>query len=166
MAKPSSFHGIRAAVLTVSDSCSRGSRADESGKALVQLLEKRDARVLKKEIVPDKKAAIKKRLKIFCGILKADLILTTGGTGLGPRDVTPEATRSVVDREVPGLVELMRFKSFKKTERASLSRAVAGIRGKTLIVNLPGSPRGSRDSFEAIADLVPHALEMMRSEGH
>ena len=92
--------------------------------------------------------------------------MTTGGTGLGPRDVTPEATHAVIKKEILGLTELMRFKSFKKTECAALSRAVAGVRGKTLIVNLPGSPKGARESYQAIRAIIPHALAMIRGEGH
>jgi molybdenum cofactor synthesis domain-containing protein len=166
LGKPSDFKGIRAVVLTVSDSRSKGKVFDESGEALVCLLKKRGALVLKKEIVPDEKARIARSLRRFCDHLNVHLVLTTGGTGLGPRDVTPEATGAVIAKKVPGLIELMRWKSFEKTERAALSRAVAGIRGRALIINLPGSPKGAQESFEAIAPLVPHALAMMRGEGH
>ena len=158
--------GVRAAVLTVSDSCSVGRRHDESGPALSRLLLARGAEVAARDIVRDRKTAIAGKLRGYAKKFNVDLILTTGGTGLGPRDVTPEATRSVIRKEVPGIAELMRLKSFKKTDRAALSRAVAGIFDKTLVVNLPGSPKGAVECFLAAADVLPHALAMMRGEGH
>jgi molybdenum cofactor synthesis domain-containing protein len=156
----------RVALLTVSDSCASGVRSDASGKVLVQLLEAQGAQVLKTAIVCDDKKLIKAKIKYFCDTLKVDLVLTTGGTGFGPRDVTPEATKEILEKETPGLCELMRQAGFKKTKRAVLSRAVAGIRGRALVVNLPGSPKGVCESFEAIAELIPHALLMMKGEGH
>lgn len=160
------FNGIKAVVITVSDSCSLRKRSDESGAALCRLLQRRGAEVLKKDIVPDDKALLVKKMKFFCDRMKANLILATGGTGPGPRDVTPEATTAVIEKEIKGLAELMRMEGIRKTRRAALSRAVVGIRKKTLIVNLPGSPRGAVDSFSAIAGLIPHTLAMMRGGGH
>jgi molybdopterin adenylyltransferase len=158
--------GIRVAVLTVSDSCFAERRRDESGPVLCRLLKARGAEVAATDIVGDQEAAIAGKLRFYAKTLKADLILTTGGTGLGPRDVTPEATRSVIQKEVQGIAELMRIASFKKTDRAALSRAVAGICGKTLVVNFPGSPKGAAECFLAVAKVVPHALAMMRGQGH
>lgn len=160
------FNGVRAAVLTVSDSCSAGRRRDESGPALGRLLKARGAEVAVMDIVADEGAVISRKLRFYVRNFKVDLILTTGGTGLGLRDVTPEATRSVIQKEVPGIAELMRSASFKKTNRAALSRAVAGICGKTLVVNLPGSPKGASECFLAVAEVVPHALAMLRGQGH
>jgi molybdopterin adenylyltransferase len=160
------LHGARAVVLTISDSASRGSRKDESGAVLVAKLKRLGAAVLKKEIVADDLGLIKERFKDYCDRLCADLVLSTGGTGFGPRDVTPEATHAVIAKEAPGLAELMRLESLKKTKRAALSRAVAGVRGRTLIVNLPGSPKAASESFQAIVELIPHALAMIRGEGH
>ena len=157
---------LRAAVLTISDSCFEKKRRDESGPALCRVLVSAGAQIVARGIVRDEKAAITRKFRSYAKKYKADLILSTGGTGLGPRDVTPEATRQVVDLEVPGLVELMRSENFKKTHRAALSRGLAGVAGKTLIINLPGSPKGAVESFEAIADLVEHALAMIRGEGH
>jgi molybdenum cofactor synthesis domain-containing protein len=158
--------GITARVLTLSDSCAAGARVDVSGRALAQLLEARGASVKAPEVLPDDRRRIEARLRSLCDRGRVDLVVTTGGTGLGPRDVTPEATRAVVAKEVPGLVELMRLRSLAKTERAALSRATAGVRGRTLIVNFPGSPSGAADSFKSIAGLIPHALAMVRGEGH
>lgn len=158
--------GVNAVVLTISDSCADGERKDESGEVLKSLLEKKGARVLKKEILPDEAAGITDKFKFYCDKLKTDLVLSAGGTGLGPRDVTPEATRAVIEKEAYGITELMRAKSIKKTKRAALSRAVAGVRGKTLIINLPGSPRGAKESFLAIEGIISHALAMIRGEGH
>lgn len=166
MVKSSHFKGITAAVVTISDSCVKGRQEDVSGEILVQLLKARSAHVLRKEILPDSKSKIKKCLKFICDTLKVKLILTTGGTGLGPRDVTPEATKEIIEKEVPGLVELARMEGLKQTRKAALSRAVAGVRKNSLIINLPGSPRGVRESFEAMVDIIPHAFVMMRGEGH
>jgi molybdopterin adenylyltransferase len=161
-----SFRGMRCAVLTVSDSCAKGECRDQSGVILKSLLKKRGAVLLSEAVCPDQKRGIKKNLSFFCDKLSCDLVLTTGGTGLSPRDVTPEATRAVLDKEAAGIVELMRSVSFLKTRRAALSRAVAGTRGKSLIINLPGSPRAVRESFEAVAEIIPHALSMMKGGGH
>ena len=160
------FKGLKAVVLTISDSCSRGKREDQSGAMLCDFLQKHGAEILKQDTIGDDKGFIIKKLKFFCDRSKANLILSTGGTGLSPRDVTPEATMAVIEKEIKGLEELMRTEGARLTKRAALSRAVIGIRKKTLIVNLPGSPRGALESFSAIAELIPHALAMMRGEGH
>lgn len=162
----SSFKGITAAVITVSDSCASNERVDLSGEALVRMLRSRGAHILRKDIVKDDKKEIERCLRLACDSLRIKLILTTGGTGLGPRDVTPEATMSLIEKQVPGIIDLARREGFKKTKTAALSRAVAGVRKNSLIINLPGSPRGAADSFAAIADIIPHAFAMMRGEGH
>ncbi len=160
------FKDLKATILTVSDSCAQGSRKDESGEVLRKILKKSRARVVESTIVCDDENAIKKFLKNSCDHLKVDLVLTTGGTGLGLRDVTPQATRAVIKKEIPGIPELMRFKNIKRTERAALSCAVAGVRGSTLIINLPGSPKGASESFLAVKDVVPHAILMIKGAGH
>jgi len=157
---------LRAAVLTVSDSCFEKKRRDESGPALCRALERSGAVIVARDVVGDESAAIARKFRSYVKKYKVDLVLSTGGTGVGPRDVTPEATRRVVKIEIPGLVELMRSENFRKTRRAALSRGLAGVAGKTLIINLPGSPKGAVESFEAIADLLEHALSMIRGEGH
>lgn len=164
--KPLNYKGIKAVVLVISDSCANGRRQDESGEILSGLLKEKGAILLKKEIIPDDGALIKDKLKFFCDGLKADLILSSGGTGFGPRDLTPEATNAVIEKEAYGLSELMRLEGLKKTKRAALSRGIAGIRKNSLIINLPGSPRGAVESFKAIAGIIPHAFAMIRGEGH
>ncbi len=160
------YKGITAAVITVSDSCAGNRRTDISGECLVKMLKILGAHVLRKEIVKDDKKDIEKSLKLVCDSLRIKLGLTTGGTGLGPRDVTPEATCAVIEKHIPGLIELARREGLKKTKNAALSRGVAGIRKNSLIINLPGSPSGAKDSFAAVADIIPHAFAMMRGEGH
>ncbi|MDD2866183.1 MAG: MogA/MoaB family molybdenum cofactor biosynthesis protein [Candidatus Omnitrophica bacterium] len=166
MAKDATWTGCRVAVVTVSDSCASGSKQDKSGPVLKGLLEALGADIVSCEIVADDSSKIAGLLKGYADASKADVVFTAGGTGLGPRDVTPEATRSVLDKEAPGLAEWIRAKGAAKTARAVLSRGVCGLRGRTLIINLPGSPKGAAESFEAVADLVPHALAMARGEGH
>ena len=134
---------IRVGILTVSDRSSRGERADASGPLLRQMAQQQGWTVEREALVPDELAAIKATIMNWADVVRLDLILTTGGTGFAPRDVTPEATRAVIEREAPGLAEAMRAASLQKTPHAMLSRAVCGIRGRTLIVNLPGSPRGA-----------------------
>ncbi|MBF0566698.1 MAG: MogA/MoaB family molybdenum cofactor biosynthesis protein [Nitrospirae bacterium] len=151
---------IRAAVLTISDKGSRGERTDESGPAIAELLKSIGCEVIGYDIVPDDKEEIKAKLISLAG--RADLILTTGGTGLSPRDVTPEATLEVIEREVPGLAELMRAEGMKLTRRAALSRAVCGTLGASLIVNLPGSPRAVKENLRFILDLLPHGIEKLK----
>jgi len=156
----------RVAILTVSDSCAQGRRQDASGPALREILSARSYEIGGAGVVPDDRDAIIRELTRFADEEGCELVFTTGGTGLGPRDVTPEATRAVCDRLVPGLGELMRAEGLKKTPHAVLSRALAGMRGRTLIVNLPGSPRAVREGLEALAAVLPHAVEMMRGGGH
>jgi molybdenum cofactor synthesis domain-containing protein len=149
----------RAAVVTVSDGVSAGTRVDESGQAAAEILSASGYEVATTEVVPDDRVRIEELLRSLAS--EHSLIVTTGGTGFGPRDVTPEATRAVIDREAPGLTELMRRVGLEKTPMAALSRAVAGSVGSTLILNLPGSPRGVRESLEAVAEVLPHAVELL-----
>ena len=152
-------------ILTISDKGSRGEREDESGKAIREILATLDARLAKYDIVPDEQEVISGRLVEWADKEGIDLIITTGGTGLSPRDVTPEATLAVLDRVAPGFAEAMRAESLKKTPTAMLSRAVCGIRGRSLIINLPGSPRAVRQCLEVILPALPHAIEVLRGEG-
>jgi molybdenum cofactor synthesis domain-containing protein len=151
---------ITACVLTMSDRAASGKREDASGPLIRELLGKIDAQVKHTDILPDEKELIKKKLMEYSG--KVDLILTTGGTGLSPRDVTPEATLEVIDREVPGIAEAMRAASLKKTPRGMLSRAVSGVRDNTLIINLPGSPKAVEENLSAVLDVIPHAIEKIK----
>lgn len=157
---------IQAAILTVSDSCSEQKREDISGQTIKDLLADDKFKIREYKIVADEHQSIKEALIYFSDELKADIVFTTGGTGFGPRDVTPEATIDVCQKMVPGLAEKMRSEGLKKTKKAILSRAVAAIRGNTLIINLPGSPKGVKESLEAILDVLPHAVKMMRGGGH
>lgn len=153
-------------VLTISDKCSKGQREDKSGKIVQGIIEDLPAEVVKYEVIPDEPDMIKERLINFCDTLKVDLVLTNGGTGFTARDFTPEATKEVIEREVPGIPEAMRVSCLKFTKRAMLSRAIAGIRGKTLIVNLPGSLQGAKESLEAIIDGLAHGLDMIVGREH
>ena len=155
----SSRSGTRAAVLTVSDSCSRGEKVDLSGPAVAKALERRKFQVVVRSVVADERAAIQEKLIELCR--SARLVVTTGGTGISPRDVTPEATGAVCERLVEGIAEQMRLQGARKTRFAALSRAVCGVRGASLILNLPGSPAGAVESLEAVMDLLPHALELI-----
>ncbi|GAV24949.1 molybdenum cofactor biosynthesis protein [Carboxydothermus islandicus] len=156
---------IKVGVLTLSDKGSRGEREDKSGQVIKEMVQEIDGVVVKYEVIPDEYELIVKTLISWCDEEKLDLILTTGGTGLSPRDVTPEATRAVITREVPGIPEAMRMASLAKTNRAMLTRAVAGTRGGTLIINLPGSPRGVRENLEVVLPVIPHALEILQARG-
>ncbi len=151
---------ITAAIITLSDKGSRGLREDESGPAIRELLGRIGAQVKHETIIPDDRELIKHKLLEYSG--EVDVILTTGGTGLSPRDVTPDATLEVIDREVPGMAEAMRAASLQKTGRAMLSRAVVGVRGETLIVNLPGSPKAVTENLEVVLDVIPHAVDKIK----
>jgi len=151
-------------ILTVSDKGWRGEREDVSGKVAREVLSRLDVSVVKSDIVPDEKEVIARKLVQWADEDKLDVIVTTGGTGLTKRDVTPEATLSVVDRVVPGFAEAMRHESLKKTPMAVLSRAVAGVRGECLIINLPGSPDGVRDCLEAVLPALSHAVETIKRD--
>jgi molybdenum cofactor synthesis domain-containing protein len=150
---------LSAAVITVSDSCSRGKREDRSGPAVAQSLETLDFSVIVREIVPDDKIQIQNLLIRLAREVR--FIVTTGGTGIAARDVTPEATLEVCDRILPGVAERMRSEGAKTTPFAALSRGVCGVRGKALILNLPGSPTGAVESLQSIAELIPHALDLL-----
>jgi molybdopterin adenylyltransferase len=158
----STANHFTAAIITVSDSVASGTRQDGSGPALTSLLMQNLFQVVATEIVPDERPLIEAALRRMA--TKASLVITTGGTGLGPRDVTPEATRAVCERLVEGLADVMRFEGMKKTPYAVLSRAVCGALGSALILNVPGSPRGAVESLASIMELLPHALSLLR--GH
>lgn len=156
----------RVAILTISDRCSRGERRDLSGETIRDFCSGIGAEIVKYEIIPDDPEEIREKIIAYCDKLKADLVLTTGGTGLGPRDFTPEATRAVIQKEVPGIAEAIRASGLKFTKNAMLSRAISGIRAKSLVVNLPGSPKGVSESLEAVKESIIHAREMISGKGH
>jgi molybdenum cofactor synthesis domain-containing protein len=143
----------------MSDKGSRGEREDRSGSVIREMLSSLPAEVIRYEVIPDELEIIKGRIAEFADKDGADLIITTGGTGVSPRDVTPEATKAVIDRELPGMAEAMRAASMQKTPNAMLSRAVCGVRGRTLIINLPGSPKAVRENLETVLPAVQHAVE-------
>jgi molybdenum cofactor synthesis domain-containing protein len=153
---------IRVAILTVSDRSARGERADASGPALVQAAQEQGWQVVETATVPDEQPLVEQALIRWCDSGQVDLALTTGGTGFAPRDVTPEATLAVIQRATPGLAEVMRQESLKVTPHAMLSRAAAGIRARTLIVNLPGSPKAAVENLRSILTVLPHAVELLR----
>ena len=157
---------IRAVVITASDACSTGERVDESGAALVELLTSIGAQIIAKEILNDDLDPLAAQLREYADRDGVNLIVTTGGTGFGPRDNTPEATLRVIEREAPGLTEAMRFETLKNTPMAMISRGVCGIRSGTLIVNLPGSPKAVRESFAVIQPVLPHAIGLLEGKSH
>ena len=155
---------IRFGILTLSDRSWRGERVDASGPALANLIQAEGWSVVNQSLLPDDDSAIRQWLISWADSGEMDVILTTGGSGFSPRDVTPEATRAVIDREAPGLAEAMRAASLKVTPHAMLSRIVAGIRKKTLIVNLPGSPKGAVENLQVITPVLPHAVQLLRED--
>jgi len=157
---------IHAVVITASDASSWGEREDKSGEALVELLTEMGAHIVAKEILADDLEPLADKLRAYADRPDVNLIVTTGGTGFGPRDNTPEATSRVIEREAPGLAEAMRIETLKNTPMAMISRGVCGIRAATLIVNLPGSPRAVRESFAVIKPVLNHAVELLAGETH
>lgn len=155
---------LKIGILTVSDRSSRGERADASGPALQEAVLEQGWEVVEQGIVPDDLAILKETLSLWADSERCDVILTTGGTGFSPRDVTPEATRAVIHREAPGLAEAMRGASLEITLHAMLSRAVAGIRGSTLIINLPGSPKAALENLSVVMPVLPHAVQLLHQD--
>jgi molybdenum cofactor synthesis domain-containing protein len=152
------------AILTISDACSRGERADSSGDLIASWARERQYTVAERGLIPDETVRISVTLAEWADADRTDLILTTGGTGLTERDVTPEATRAILEKEAPGIAEALRMTSFPRFPRAALSRGTAGVLANTLIVNLPGSPGGVRDGLVVLSNLVEHAVELVRGE--
>jgi molybdopterin adenylyltransferase len=152
---------LRFGILTVSDRSARGLRPDLSGPALVELVTAQGWKIERTAVIADDLAALRETLSTWADGAGLDVILTTGGTGFSPRDVTPEATRLVIERDAPGLAEAMRFESLKRTPHAMLSRALAGIRGRVVIINLPGSPRAAVENLQVILPVLPHAVELL-----
>jgi molybdenum cofactor synthesis domain-containing protein len=157
---------MRVSVLTISDSVAAGKSEDGSGPAVIARCRDLGWKIVSSTVRPDDRAAIEEFLREAADLNDADIILTAGGTGLGPRDITPEATAAVIDRVIPGFSEYMRAAGARNFPRAILSRATAGIRGKTIIINLPGSPKGAVESLDAIADLLPHAVSVLHGARH
>ena len=156
----------KAIILTVSDSCAAGQKEDVSGKLLLQLLTDAGFEVISKLIIPDDKDQIIRYLSSYATSKNVPLVITIGGTGIGPKDVTPEATREVIEKEIAGISELMRYKCSLSTPQAYLSRAIAGIKNQTLFINFPGSPKVVQESFDAIIDILFHALSIVKGEPH
>ena len=156
--------GFRAVVITVSDRGARGEREDGSGPEIARLIQATGMEIVGRQIIPDEKDLIRLALIEWSDGEKTDLILTTGGTGVSPRDVTPDATREVIEREIPGMAEAMRRQSLTLTPHAMISRAMAGIRGRTLIINLPGSPKGARENLSVILPALVHAIEKIKGD--
>lgn len=155
---------MRVAVLTISDKGANGERKDETGRILKEFLKESSYEVSYYKVIPDERECIEEELVYICDKLKISLIITNGGTGFSKRDVTPEATKAVIEKEVPGIGEVMRFKSMEITPRAMLSRGIAGIRGESLIINLPGSPKGAIENLSFVIDGIGHGLEILLGE--
>ena len=155
---------MKAGILTISDKGARQERIDTSGPAVAAVLSEIGATIEKYEIIPDEKEVIARKLVEYADTMRFDLVVTTGGTGVAPRDVTPDATKMVIEKEVPGMAEAMRMESLKKTPHAVISRAIAGIRGRTLIINLPGSPRGATENLRTILSAIPHAVSKKQGD--
>ena len=155
---------IKAAILTISSTRTKDN--DASGKVIQSLLKDKQFEILAYDIGKDEISEIKNKLLHYTDEIQVDLILTTGGTGLGPLDITPEATSQIIEKPVPGISELIRMQGLKKTDRAILSRGISGIRKDTLIINLPGSPKGAKESLEAVISIIPHAIDMLKGRGH
>jgi molybdenum cofactor synthesis domain-containing protein len=155
---------VKVAILTMSDS--RKKEQDISGRIIKKLLTGNNFEVVSHEVIGDNIETVREKLIKYSDEMKLDVVLTTGGTGLGPRDITPEATIEVIDKQVPGISELIRIEGLRKTNRAMLSRGIAGTRKKTLIINLPGSPKGAKESLNVILDVIPHAIDMLEGKGH
>lgn len=155
---------IRAGIITASDKGYEGKRTDESGRVIMDLIRGIDAEAVDYKIVPDEREVISLELIRMADVLEVDLILTTGGTGFSPRDITPEATLDIIDRQVPGIPEAMRLRSLEITPMAMLSRAVAGIRNRTLIINLPGSPKAVKECLEVVLPVLPHAIQILKGQ--
>jgi molybdopterin adenylyltransferase len=153
-----------AVIITVSDRGARGQREDTSGPEIAGMVEAAGMEIIGRRIIPDEEEMIRRTLLEWCDGGEADLILTTGGTGVSPRDVTPDATREVIDREIPGMAEAMRRQSAAVTPHAMISRALAGIRGRTLIINLPGSPKGARENLSVLLPALTHAIEKIKGD--
>ncbi|MSQ24967.1 MAG: MogA/MoaB family molybdenum cofactor biosynthesis protein [Dehalococcoidia bacterium] len=156
---------LRVAILTISDAVSKGIRQDASGDAIERMVRESGAAIAERALVPDEREQIAARLRGWADAGTIDLVLTTGGTGLAPRDVTPEATRDVIEKEAPGIAEWMRMESARRNSHAVLSRAVAGSRRTTLMVNLPGSPKGVEEMLALVLPVLPHALEILQGRG-
>src|SRR5215472_5242047 len=155
---------IQAVIITASDACARGEREDQSGKILVELLGEMGMRIVAREIVDDELEPLAHKLSAYADLKHVNLIVTTGGTGLGPRDNTPEATQRVIEREAPGLSEAMRIETLKNTPMAMISRGISGVRSGALIINLPGSPKAVRESFEVIKPVLHHVIDLLAGE--
>lgn len=156
---------MKTAILTISDRSARGEQEDKSGSVIKEVVTEAGGEVLFYEIIPDEKDLIEAKLKEFADRHQVELILTTGGTGFSPRDVTPEATLAVIDRQAPGFAEVMRQKSLEATPHAMLSRAVSGIRKKTVIINLPGSPKAAKECLQTILPALPHGVDILQGKG-
>jgi molybdenum cofactor synthesis domain-containing protein len=157
---------LKTAVLTISDKCHEGKRKDKSGKTIIEIIRTLPTDIIAYDVVPDDIDVITEKLIHYCDILKADFVLTTGGTGFSKRDVTPEATKKVIDKETQGISEGIRIESLKITHKAMLSRAVSGIRGETLIINFPGSPKAVCETLEIVMPILTHAHDMIHGKGH